>query len=134
MTFLRMENISAIWYCYVMRIHERDLGFRMATSPYGELCSPTGDCPVSFNAMLKQSRQRRSREAPTPDWVAERIRARRLALGLTLGQLSERAGLRSPSFVFHLERATRLPARRPPWRWPGPSATMSISTAPGQRH
>jgi len=60
--------------------------------------------------MLKQSRQRRSREAPTPDWVAERIRARRLALGLTLGQLSERAGLRSPSFVFHLERGDKAPS------------------------
>src|SRR2546422_1028215 len=60
--------------------------------------------------MPARPHQHRSRAAQPLDWVADRIRARRLALGLTLGQVSERAGLRSPSFVFHIERADKAPS------------------------
>ena len=58
----------------------------------------------------RPSGPRRSPDVGRRDWIAERIRARRLALGLTFGQLADRADLRSPSYVFHIERGDKAPS------------------------
>src|SRR5436190_18828257 len=110
-SFLRMEK----YFCHpelLRYAHTRTrLGFPNGYFSIWRIMFSNWRLSGIFRAMLKQPRQRRSRKAPTPDWVAERIRVRRLALGLTLGQLSERAGLRSPSFVFHLERGDKAPSQ-----------------------
>ena len=49
---------------------------------------------------------------PIVDPIAQRIRARRTELGLSLAQASTRAGLKAPSFLHHIERGERLPSEQ----------------------
>jgi len=49
---------------------------------------------------------------PIVDPIAQRIRARRTELGLSLAQASNRAGLKAPSFLHHIERGERLPSEQ----------------------
>jgi transcriptional regulator with XRE-family HTH domain len=44
------------------------------------------------------------------DPIARRLRERRGALGLSLAQVSARAGIKAPSFLHHIERGERLPS------------------------
>jgi transcriptional regulator with XRE-family HTH domain len=47
---------------------------------------------------------------PLGDEIARRIRARRISLGLSLAQLASASGLRSRSYVFHIENGTKAPS------------------------
>lgn len=44
------------------------------------------------------------------DPVASRMRERRAALGWSLGKLARASGLRSPSYVFHIENGQKVPS------------------------
>jgi transcriptional regulator with XRE-family HTH domain len=44
------------------------------------------------------------------DPIAQRLKQRRAALGLSLAQASARAGIKAPSFLHHIERGERVPS------------------------
>jgi transcriptional regulator with XRE-family HTH domain len=55
---------------------------------------------------------KRTKDAAPTDPIAQRIRARRKELGLSLRELAKRAGLASASHVFHLENGQKAPSEK----------------------
>jgi transcriptional regulator with XRE-family HTH domain len=56
------------------------------------------------------AKDRDPNEVGYPDPIGDRIHRRRLELGLSFAELAKKAGLRTPSYLYYIERGMKIPS------------------------